>query len=413
MGNFNLRDVGYPFIKSYAVTSGDTGICILGDKLPPKVFVTIPRFQSGAPATLGTVSDKVFVTIPRFQSGAPATLGTVSDKVKDGNPVITPYPSWDWHTNSNDCKTDRLVSVFRVMIDDCGRLWVLDTGRLVDKMICPPQLLAFDLKTNRVIHKYEIPNSQIESRSILVTPVVEIRDTRNQCRNTFVYLADCQTYSIIVYDLLRQTSWRVSDKTMYPYPNFGTYNIAGDSFDLMDGILGMSLAPSVDEGGRRLYYHAMSSPTENWVYTSYLRNETRFSQNPESSPEIFNTYRLDRRTQSAAEAINKDGVLFFGLMSDIKIACFNIRGDYGDWRSTDIVAANPITLQFVSGMKVVKNRKGVEKLLVLTSRFQKVAKGILDTSEINFRILVADVDTLIYRKNCGKQNIWKEYGVFW
>ncbi|XP_074031981.1 major royal jelly protein 9 isoform X2 [Leptinotarsa decemlineata] len=343
---------------------------------------------------------KVFVAIPRFQPGVPVTLGTVSNKVRNGNPIISPYPSWDWHTEPSKCKTDRIVSVFRVMIDECDRLWVLDTGRLLEEIKCPPQILAFDLKTNRLLHRYEIPSSQLESRSTLVTPVVEIRDRRNQCHNTFVYSADCQTYSIIVYDLQRQTSWRVSDKTMYPYPSYGTYNIKGDSFDLMDGILGMSLSPASLGGERKLFYHAMSSATENWVYTSDLRNETRFKQDPASSPGIFTTYRKNRGTQSAAEAFNKDGILFFGLMSDVKIACFNARGDYGDRKSTDIVADNPVTLQFASGMKVIKNRRGVEELFVLTSRFQKVAAGTLNLSEINFRIVTGEVDKLLAGKSC-------------
>nr|XP_023012025.1 major royal jelly protein 3-like [Leptinotarsa decemlineata] len=348
-------------------------------------------------------TSKVFIAMPKFQPGVPVALGTVTNKVRNGNPIIAPYPSWDWHTEPTKCKTDRIVSVFRVMIDECDRLWVLDTGRVLDEMKCPPQLLAFDLKTNALLHRYEIPSSQIESRSILVTPVVEIIDKSNQCHNTFVYLADCQTYSIIVYDLQRQTSWRVTDKTMYPYPSYGTYNIKGDSFDLMDGILGMSLSPALSEGGRKLFYHAMSSGTENWVYTSDLRNETRFREDPSSSPGIFTTYRKSRGTQSGGEAFNKDGILFYGLMSDVKIACFNARGEYGYYKSTDIVADDPVTLQFVSGIKVIVNRKGEEELFVLTSRFQRVATGTLNSSEINFRILTGGVDKLLAGTRCRSQ----------
>lgn len=66
----------------------------------------------------------------------------------------------------------------------------------------------------------------MESRSILVTPVVDVRES---CDNTFVYSGDCQTYSIIVYDVAAQTSWIITDKTMYPYPRYGTYDIKGRS----------------------------------------------------------------------------------------------------------------------------------------------------------------------------------------
>lgn len=103
----------------------------------------------------------------------------------------------------------------------------MDTGRLLEEQVCPPQILAFDLRTNELLHRYEIPKNQLESRSILVTPIVDVRGSNGKCKNTFVYVADCQTYSIIVYDVQRCTSWKITDKTMYPYPNYGTFDILG------------------------------------------------------------------------------------------------------------------------------------------------------------------------------------------
>ncbi|CAH1116312.1 unnamed protein product [Phaedon cochleariae] len=364
-------------------------------------------FVPGIPAPIDTDvyyshndnEKKVFVSIPRFQSGVPVTLGFVTNRQFNGNPIIAPYPSWDWHKNPQKCRRDRIVSVYRVMVDECGRLWVLDTGKLLDSQICPPQILTFDLRTNTLVHRYEVPASQLESDSLLVTPVVDIRD--GQCGNTFVYAADCIGNSIIVYDAQRNRSWRVSHRTMYPYPNYGTYNIQGESFELMDGVLGMSLSPQIPGKDRKLYYHAMSSSTENWVYTSYLRNQSLFEDDPSSSPRLFNTYRDGRGTQSAAEAMSKDGIMFFGLMSDVKIACYNTRGQYMDIQSTDIVADNPVTLQFASGVKVVGNKNGEEELWILTSRFQKVATGTLNPAEINFRIQVGKVNDLLAGTTCG------------
>lgn len=126
----------------------------------------------------------------------------------------------------------------------------------------------------------------MEPRSILVTPMVDIRN--GQCTgDTYVYVADAQAFSIIVHDTTKGTSWRIIDKSFYPYPNYGTFTILGDSFELMDGVLGMALAPVEPSGDRKLFYHSLSSATENWVWTSYLQNATRFADNPSSSPEIF------------------------------------------------------------------------------------------------------------------------------
>ena len=79
-----------------------------------------------------------------------------------------------------------------------------------------------------LIHRYEIPEDLIEvNRSILVTPVVDVRDAHGKCKDTFVYVADCQAYSIIVYDVQRNEAWKATHKSMYPYPNYGTYSILG------------------------------------------------------------------------------------------------------------------------------------------------------------------------------------------
>lgn len=56
----------------------------------------------------------------------------------------------------------------------------------------------------------------------------------------------------------------------------------------MDGVLGMALEPYIPGRDRKLYYHAMSSGTENWVHTSHLRNETLFRDDPTALPHIFN-----------------------------------------------------------------------------------------------------------------------------
>lgn len=222
---------------------------------------------------------------------------------------------------------------------------------------------------NEILHRYEIPSSQLEPRSILVTVAVDVRDSSDRCRDTFVYVADCQTFSIIVYDARRQTSWKATDKTMYPYPNFGTFDIEGEHFDLMDGVLGMALSPYSPGEDRKLFYHAMSSDTENWVYTSDLRNASRFAHDPESSPEVFHVswwrvccfgvlmacgvqvYRGKRSSQSAAEAIDANGVAYFGTMHDTAINCWDTTLEYGP-ESIEVIAQDPQTLQFASGMKV-------------------------------------------------------------
>lgn len=62
--------------------------------------------------------------------------------------------------------------------------------------------------------------------------------------------------------------------------------ISGESFDLMDGLFGLSLSPLVSQwDDRTLYFHALASVTENYVPTSVIRNQTAWttgSANPRS-----------------------------------------------------------------------------------------------------------------------------------
>ncbi|XP_055698793.1 major royal jelly protein 1-like [Phlebotomus papatasi] len=365
----------------------------------------------------------IFVTIPRFTTGIPITLGTISGMATTNGPMITAYP--DYRTQSShgkDC--DGITSVFRVSVDKCKRLWVLDTGKIGDSQLCQPQLLVFDLTTDRLIHRYRIPIDQFNSpNSLLVTSVVDVRNPPpGRCDQTMVYIADVTGFGIIVYDYKRHRSWRVQNKLAFPHPKYGTFSIKGDSFDLMDGVLGLAISPPVTRtarGGyglfypsyaddtqntilpttnRLLFFHALASATENAVPLSLLDNSTIWEDDPDAMPRSFREIGY-RGTQSAAQATDSNGNLFFGLMNPIAIACWDTNTEYTK-RNIKIVAQNDETLQFASGLKIVMNGRGEEELWVLTCRFQKTMTGTRNFKEINFRIQALQVSKLLGGTRC-------------
>ena len=71
---------------------------------------------------------------------------------------------------------------------------------------------------------------------------------------------------------------------------------------------------------------------------------------------------MERSSQSAASAMDKYGVMYFGLMTDLAIACWNSKHypNYGG-KNIEILVVNEETLQFPSGVKVSKI---VSKLLL-------------------------------------------------
>lgn len=61
-----------------------------------------------------------------FISGVPSTLNYVPlDIAHTSSPQLIPYPDWETNREGN---CDGLTTTYRVRLDECDRLWVLDSG---------------------------------------------------------------------------------------------------------------------------------------------------------------------------------------------------------------------------------------------------------------------------------------------
>lgn len=106
-------------------------------------------------------TDRIFVATPRLFAGVPATLSAVSrDQDVHSSSVLAAYPNWDHHRaglKAYNCSEIGLVSVYRLKIDSCNRLWALDAGvsrSLEDfEVTCPPKILVYDLNTDQVVRR--------------------------------------------------------------------------------------------------------------------------------------------------------------------------------------------------------------------------------------------------------------------
>ncbi|XP_058808623.1 uncharacterized protein LOC131674122 [Phymastichus coffea] len=348
----------------------------------------------------GTNDRKVFVTMPRLERGVPMTVGYVSDIISEsGNPLIAPYPNWEWNKLDNDC--DAIISVYRIQVDECDRIWILDTGVIGEERVCPPQILSFSLQTNKLLSRYRFPRNQYKEHSLFVTPMVDVRSLDNHCRDTFVYIADVTVFSLVVYDHQNVRSWHIYNNLFYPYPPYGTFEIKKEVFDLMDGILGLALSPLRWHEDRILYFHSLASRIESYVPTSVIRNFTLFNNAPYAAPRSFKAFDLERSSQSAAETMDRDGVLFFGLMSDLAIGCWNSKHfpEFGG-RNIETLIIDEDTLQFASGLKVKSSKTNRQEIWVSTAAFQRYMSGTLHSNETNFRIQAAFVDELVRGTKC-------------
>ncbi|XP_050315655.1 major royal jelly protein 1-like [Anthonomus grandis grandis] len=335
--------------------------------------------------------ERIFITIPRTElTGTPATLGVVTEETRDGSPIIEAYPSRSWHVELEKCNEHRIVSVFRVWADECGRLWVMDNAKVGEVFPCTPQILAFDLETDTLLYKYELPYDQYQNVSLYLTPVAEIESMKDNCKKTWLYVSDSDGPRLLVYNLEKNVSWAIQDESFKPDPNYENYTIQGDSIQVADGILSVALSPKTDHPKeRKLFYHSMSNIRESWVYLKDLKNPENFKK-PYGSPQLFHTYPTTRDQQSPVEAIDSKGLVYFALLIDVLIVKWDPTTSYKR-QNFKVIADNKNTMQFPTGFKIPPhNPDGKDVLWVFPTAYQKFQKE-LNGSEVNFRLFRAEL----------------------
>ncbi|KAI5699113.1 hypothetical protein M8J75_016456 [Diaphorina citri] len=339
--------------------------------------------------------ERVFITTPRLWAGNPATLAWIPRNKGDYasgsvSPPLQAYPSWDWHVaagsgNPGSDNCTGLVSVFRVRADRCNRLWVLDSG-VVDSLVtfetkCPPKILIFDMRNDELIRSITFPPEVLRLNTLLTNIILDDLNEDaaggyGNCDNIFAYMSDSTNPGILVYDSRNDRAWRLSHPAMFPDPDFGTYSVAGESFTLMDGIIGLALSPP-GTSTRRVYFEAFAS---NRIYTipvSALRAGPNQGDDADLPVSLLGT----KSSQAAPLAVdNRDGSLIFSPVSETAIASW-VPG------STEhgVLAYSPELLQFPLDIRSVDRDSGT--IWVITTRFQKFFKKTVSNKEINIRLM--------------------------
>lgn len=167
----------------------------------------------------------------------------------DGKP--TPYPSAEFQQPG---AAPHFQSILSIRIDRQGRLWVLDYA---DYGRGQPRVLAFDLKTNQLVHTYDFPSEVAGFLSML-------NDLQVSPDGKMIYIAETspilQTPALIVYDVEKQSSRRVLDGHRSVVSD--DYMIQAPGRDMIVyGLYTMRIAVdsiALDTRGEWLYYGAVT-----------------------------------------------------------------------------------------------------------------------------------------------------------
>lgn len=144
---------------------------------------------------------RLFVTLPRRQFGVPVTLAFVNIPSATQSPKLIPYPDLKTNLLPTQPDPDRIVSVYRTRIDNCGRLWFVDTGMFEPPgnatQIQPASIWVIDTHTNRRIRRFEFPKNLVNEGKGMISITVDVQP--GNCNNAFAYIPDIFTRRLYVY----------------------------------------------------------------------------------------------------------------------------------------------------------------------------------------------------------------------
>lgn len=222
--------------------------------------------------------------------------------------------------------------------------------------------------------------------------MVDSRDVR--CRDLHVYIADAWRFGLIVFRNEDAAFWRFGHYSFYPEPLLSNYTLHGLNYQWSDGLFGMSLG-KYSQGDRPLYYHSMSSSLEFVVSTSVIRDPTRVS-NSVGEFKLLGDSR-GANGQVSAAAIDRNGVMFFNLISRDSIGCWDTRKPYSN-RNLMVVARNNVTMVFPNDLRI--DHEVPQMAWIITNRLPMYQFNLINPNDFNYRVMYLDPVAAVQNSVC-------------
>ncbi|EDW42314.1 major royal jelly protein 1 [Drosophila sechellia] len=347
----------------------------------PQAPVSDPNFynpQNVLITGLAVTDDRIFVATPKLFSGVPSTVSWVSKAQFGDSPTLNAFPDWTFsNTGRSDfnCSDLILTSVYRLRVDSCNRIWLLDAGisrSLEDyEITCPPKILVVDLATDRVVRRIDFPPEVLRGESLFTNMVID-ETTAKGCDDVFVYITDTVEPGIIVYDSGKDVTWRVSHPAMYPDPDFAQSEIHEHRFVLMDGVVGLTF----DERTGVVYFQPLATDRVFSVHKNVLR------AGPLPDGKMLDVKLVGKKSsQGIGLAVSPfDSSLIFSPLSETAIASWNPTTN-----QQSVLAFDRDQLQFVADITTTKSEPGV--IYAISSKFHRFFLKNLNPNEFNNRIV--------------------------
>ncbi|XP_012269409.2 major royal jelly protein 1-like [Athalia rosae] len=369
------------------------------DNYSPEQLNRMYDYRTLIPTDFLRVSaNKTLVATPQIHhANRIASLSRISSESGDSGPLLEPYPSKEWHSTFGFFHCPKITSVTKIFMDDCNRIWVVDSGKVKNSQVCPPQILAFDADTDELVEKVRIPwklahSSKNRRRGRLEVQFVETKDS---CSKTWVYIGDPEGYGMVIWD--GEDIWRLENDEIYGPDNTATtFNVDGQEFDQE---LGASIFVIVPPGLLHEDYmllRPLSSLFDYAVKVDDLHNSK------DGKPVTYYKGNITLPSQELTRSIAKSGTLIGAVASDAAVACLHLENPLA-LEHIAMPILDKVSLQYTVSSQIVQGKGGQaenEEYWLLSNRYQRFATDTVNFDEINFRIMSVNVAELVKGTAC-------------
>jgi len=211
-----------------------------------------------------TRDNKIFVNYPRWSDYIPMSVGFLNEQ---GNPV--PFPDSSWNEWSKGMSAERhFICVQSVVVDDEGRLWVLDPANPQFGGVIQggAKLVAFEPSTGKMLQRIVFDSTVVQPNSYL-------NDVRVDTEKGYAYITDSNDGAIVVVNLSNGNSRRLLDEHYSTQPELPLV-INGQPWLNAEGQPNLVASDGIalDRDNRFLYYHPLSGLSLYRIDTRFLRD---------------------------------------------------------------------------------------------------------------------------------------------
>ncbi|XP_055904569.1 L-dopachrome tautomerase yellow-f2-like [Eupeodes corollae] len=341
---------------------------------------------NNVPMGVNHFNGKLFITMPRRRLGIPSTLNYIDLKTVGSNrsPKLRAYPDMATNEFTGTENTNRIISVYRTRIDACNRLWFIDTGMLELPnnriQVQRPSIWIIDMKKNRKIHRFEIPESIVATGPGLASITVDVDSS--YCNKAFGYIPDLNNNALYVYSLEDDRIWSFSHNFFHFDPTQGDLSIGGQDFSWNDGIFSVTLSNKNLDGYKTAYFHPMASTNEFAVSTKVLQEESNAARSSHGRDfELLGT-RGPRKQSTMHEFDPKTGIIFYAEIMQNGVGCWNTMTTEFSAKNHGQVVSDEDRMIYPSDLTI--DKEGT--IWLMTNSMPIFIYSQLDPNVVNFRV---------------------------